>query len=105
MTNSGKCAFVLGIELLDDADGSVTLCQRRYVNDILKCFGMNDCKAVASPVDMRSRLVSIDSSTKDDDPLREAVGALIHLTTVTRFNIAYAMGYASRFMRSPQEEH
>ena len=29
MTDRGKCSFVLGIELLDDADGSVTLCQRR----------------------------------------------------------------------------
>ena len=62
MTDSGKCAFVLGIELLDGADGSVTLCQRRYVDDILKRFGMNDCKAVASPVDMSSRLVSSDAA-------------------------------------------
>ena len=26
MTDSGKCAFVLGIELLDGSNGSVTLC-------------------------------------------------------------------------------
>uniref|UniRef100_A0AAV1V8Y6 Integrase catalytic domain-containing protein n=1 Tax=Peronospora matthiolae TaxID=2874970 RepID=A0AAV1V8Y6_9STRA len=31
MTDSGKCAFVLGIELLDGEDGSVNMCQRRYV--------------------------------------------------------------------------
>ena len=31
MTDSGKCAFVLGIELLHGTDGSVTMCQRRYV--------------------------------------------------------------------------
>ena len=46
MTDSGKCAFVLGIELVDNDDGSVTMCQRRYVDDILKRFGMGDCKAV-----------------------------------------------------------
>ena len=34
MTDSGTCAFVLGIELLDGEDGSVTMCQRRYVDDI-----------------------------------------------------------------------
>ena len=54
MTDSGKCVFVLGIELLDDADVSVTLCQRRYVDDIIKRSGMNDCKTVTSPVDMSS---------------------------------------------------
>uniref|UniRef100_A0AAV1TKH6 Reverse transcriptase Ty1/copia-type domain-containing protein n=1 Tax=Peronospora matthiolae TaxID=2874970 RepID=A0AAV1TKH6_9STRA len=39
MTDSGKCAFVLGIELVDNDDGSVTMCQRRYVEDVLKRFG------------------------------------------------------------------
>ncbi|KAG4037019.1 hypothetical protein PC123_g27413 [Phytophthora cactorum] len=46
MTDSGKCAFVLGIELVDGPDGSVTMCQRRYVDDILKRFAMDACKAV-----------------------------------------------------------
>uniref|UniRef100_A0AAV1VIC9 Reverse transcriptase Ty1/copia-type domain-containing protein n=1 Tax=Peronospora matthiolae TaxID=2874970 RepID=A0AAV1VIC9_9STRA len=105
MTDSGKCAFVLGIELLDGEDGSVTLCQRRYVDDILKRFGMDDCKAVSSPVNMSSRLVSRDAATKVDAPFREAVGALMHLTTATRPDIAFAVGYVSRFMENPQEEH
>uniref|UniRef100_A0AAV1VBT5 Integrase catalytic domain-containing protein n=1 Tax=Peronospora matthiolae TaxID=2874970 RepID=A0AAV1VBT5_9STRA len=105
MTDSGKCAFVLGIELLDGEDGSVTLSQHRYVDDILKRFGMDDCKAVASPVDMSSRLVSSDAATKVDAPFREAVGALMHLTTATRPDIAFAVGYVSRLMENPQEEH
>ncbi|KAG2879434.1 Retrovirus-related Pol polyprotein from transposon TNT 1-94 [Phytophthora cactorum] len=46
MTDSGKCVFVLGIELVDGPDGSVTMCQRRYVDNILKRFGMDECKAV-----------------------------------------------------------
>ena len=75
MTDSGKCAFVLGIELLDGEDGSVTMCQRRYVDDVLKRFGMDECKAVASPVDVSSRLVSSNSASKIDVPFREAVGA------------------------------
>ena len=105
MTDSGKCTFVLGIELLDSEDGSVTLCLRRYVDDILKRFCMNDCKTVTSPVNMSSRLVSSDAATKVDAPFREAVGALMHLTTATRPDIAFAVGYVSRFMENPQEEH
>ena len=105
MTDSGKCAFVLGIELLDGEDGSVTMCQRRYVDDVLKRFGMDECKAVASPVDVSSRLVSSNSASKIDVPFREAVGALMHLTTATRPDIAYAVSFVSRFMENPQEEH
>uniref|UniRef100_A0AAV1U369 Integrase catalytic domain-containing protein n=1 Tax=Peronospora matthiolae TaxID=2874970 RepID=A0AAV1U369_9STRA len=105
MTDSGKCAFVLGIELLDGEDGSVTMCQRRYVDDVLKRFGMDECKAVASPVDVSSRLVPSNSASKVDVPFREAVSALMHLTTVTRPDIAYAVSFVSRFMEKPQEEH
>ena len=66
---------------------------------------MEDCKAVSSPVDMSSRLVSSDAATKVDAPFREAVGALMHLTTATHPDIAYAVGYVSRFMENPQEDH
>ncbi|KAG2956824.1 hypothetical protein PC118_g24293 [Phytophthora cactorum] len=105
MTDSGKCTFVLGIELVDGPDGSVTMCQRRYVDDILKRFGMDECKAVVSPVDISTRLISSDAATKVNAPFREAVGALMHLMTATRPDIAYAVGYVSRFMENPQEEH
>ncbi|KAG3092998.1 hypothetical protein PI125_g16978 [Phytophthora idaei] len=64
MTGSGKCAFVLGIELVDNADGSVALCQRRYVDDILKRFSMDECKAMVSPVDMSPRLVPSDAAAR-----------------------------------------
>uniref|UniRef100_H3H8R6 Reverse transcriptase Ty1/copia-type domain-containing protein n=1 Tax=Phytophthora ramorum TaxID=164328 RepID=H3H8R6_PHYRM len=66
---------------------------------------MDDCKAVVSPVDMSTRLVPSDAATKVNAPFREAVGALMHLMTATRPDIAYAVGYVSRFMENPQEEH
>ena len=105
MTDSGKCAFVLGIELVENADNSATMCQRRYVNDILKRFGMEDCKAVISPADISTRLIPSDAPTELNVPFREAVGALMHLTTATRPDIAFAVGYVSRFMENPQVEH
>ena len=46
-----------------------------------------------------------DASTKANVPFREAVGALMHLTTATRPDIAFAVGYVSRFMETPQVEH
>ena len=81
------------------------MCQRRYVDGILKRFGMGDCKAMVSPVDVSSRLISSGVATKTSAPFREAVGALMHLTTATRPDIAYAVSYVSRFMENPQEEH
>jgi len=81
------------------------VCQRRYIEDILKRFGMDDCKAVVSPADPSTRLVPSDSPATTNIPFREAVGALMHLMTATRPDIAFAVGYASRFMENPQAEH
>ena len=90
---------------MDNDDGSVTMCQRRYVDDILKRFGMDDCKAVISPTDISSRLLPSDALTKVNAPFREAVGALMHLMTATRPDIAFAVGYVSRFMEISHVEH
>jgi hypothetical protein len=104
MTDSGACKFVLGIELVDNADGSVTLCQRRYIDDILKRFGMEDCKPVATPVDISAKIHDDeDASRPADVPYREAVGALMHLMCATRPDIAFAVGMVSRFMESPKD--
>jgi hypothetical protein len=105
MTDSGTCKFVLGIELIDNADGSVTLCQRRYIDDILKRFGMEDCKPVATPVDISAKIDFDDESPLADVPFREAVGALMHLMCATRPDISFAVGMVSRFMESPKDVH
>ncbi|KAF1322207.1 Integrase catalytic core protein, partial [Globisporangium splendens] len=106
MTDSGACKFVLGIELIEHEDGSVTLCQRRYIGDILKRFGMEDSKAVASPVDISLKMMKGDAEVPAVDvPYREAVGALMHLMCATRPDIAFAVGMVARFMESPQDVH
>ena len=66
---------------------------------------MDKCKAVKSPVDTSSKLILSNSATKVDAPFREAVGDLMHLTTATRPDIAYAVNYVSRFMENPQVKH
>uniref|UniRef100_A0AAV1U8L1 Reverse transcriptase Ty1/copia-type domain-containing protein n=1 Tax=Peronospora matthiolae TaxID=2874970 RepID=A0AAV1U8L1_9STRA len=105
ITDGGKCVFVLGIEMVDNDNGSVTMRQRRYVEDVLKRFGMSDCKAVISPTDISSRLIPSTAATKIDAPFREAVGALMHLMTATRPDISFAVSHVSRFMENPQVEH
>jgi hypothetical protein len=106
MTDSSACKFVLGIELIEQEDGGVTLYQRRYIDDILKRFGMQDCKPVTSPVDISIKIVRDENQAPAVDvPYREAVGALMHLICATRPDIAFAVGMVARFMEAPQDAH
>ena len=45
---------ICGLNAFPCVDGSVTLCQRRYIDDILKRFGMEDSLAVASPISWKA---------------------------------------------------
>ena len=75
------------------------------MDDVLKLFGMSDCKSVISPTDISSRFIPSNAATKINAPFREAVGALMHLMTATLPDIAFAVSYVSRFMENPQVEH
>uniref|UniRef100_A0AAV1VG97 Reverse transcriptase Ty1/copia-type domain-containing protein n=1 Tax=Peronospora matthiolae TaxID=2874970 RepID=A0AAV1VG97_9STRA len=110
-TSDGHCVFVLvyvddvltaanvhlflGSSFLDGEDGSVTLCQRRYVDDILKRFGMEECKAVASPVDVSSRLMSSNTASKIDVPF---VKRISKKNTELRSSASFATYKAPRCM-------
>ena len=63
---------------------------------------MEECKAVTSPADMSTCLIPSKASIRVNAPFREAVGEIMHLATATRPDIAFAVGYVSRFMENPQ---
>uniref|UniRef100_A0AAV1T7T8 Uncharacterized protein n=1 Tax=Peronospora matthiolae TaxID=2874970 RepID=A0AAV1T7T8_9STRA len=56
MNDSGKCAFVLGIELVDNDNESMTMCQRRYVEDVEKTAAVKKTpRQAASSVEASGR--------------------------------------------------
>ena len=59
--------------------------QQQYTENILRKFGMNDCKATWTPVDVSTKLVKeIDSSDEVDQKLyQSAVGSLFYLSLST----------------------
>jgi len=66
---------------------------------------MAGCKAVATPMEERIKLSKQSTAAKVDATLyRSIVGGLRWLTH-TRPDIAFAVGYVSRFMEDPREDH
>jgi hypothetical protein len=104
MSDLGLLSFYLGIEVRQDA-GGITLRQAHYAKKILEMAGMTDCKAAATPMEERIRL-SRDSTAEEVDATlyRRIVGSLRYLIH-TRPDLTYAVGYVSRFLERPTEEH
>ena len=79
MTDSGTCKFVLGIELIDHEDGSVTLCQRRYVDDILRRFRHGRVQACGKSSRHQHKVLKFDPDSAATERL--IVKPLVHSCT------------------------
>ncbi|CAA0841943.1 cysteine-rich RLK (RECEPTOR-like protein kinase) 8 [Striga hermonthica] len=104
MSDLGQLSYYLGIEVKQGRD-SITLCQRGYARKLLERSGMADCKSCATPMEERLKLTKASTAAKVDATLyRSIVGGLRYLVH-TRPDIAFAVGYVSRFMEDPREDH
>lgn len=99
---SGTDGQFLGMKVTVNEDGSVVLSQQAYARRILRRFGMESSSHVSTPADCnRTNVCSCNSSDWVRFPYREAVGCLNFLATVTRPDIAFAVGVAGRFLQNP----
>jgi hypothetical protein len=104
MSDLGTLKYYLGIEVTQRS-GWITLGQSAYATKILEKAGLQDWNPSQTPMEVCLKL-----SKNSDSPLVDStfycilVGSLRYLVN-TRPDLAYAIGYVSRFMETPREEH
>jgi hypothetical protein len=104
MSDLGVLSFYLGIEVKQGPKG-ITLCQSAYAQRIVEKAGLEGCNPCATPMEPRLKLSKESSVPPVDCTMyRSLIGSLRHLVN-TRPDIAYAVGYMSRFMEKPTQEH
>lgn len=104
MSDLGIMSYFLGVEIEQLSNG-IFLTQRKYVLGILKRFGMDKSKAVATPMAANLNLSKADGTIEGDGKLfRSIVGSLLYLCT-TRPDIMLTTSILSRFMSKPSEIH
>jgi hypothetical protein len=87
----GELTFFLGLQVKQATDG-IFLSQTKYLKQILKKYGMEDCKPVSTPMITRCNLSSNDESPTVNQPeYRSMIGSLLYLTG-TRPDIMHAVG-------------
>ena len=104
----GKLKYFLGMKVVqDEASKSIWIGQPAYTEDVLKRFGMENCKPTSTPVNASSKL---QPATDQDEPVNQtefqsAIGSLMYLAVSTRPDIAYAVNNLAKFISKPQKEH
>jgi hypothetical protein len=104
MTDLGKLRFYLGLEVEQRSNGTM-VSQGAYALKILEATALAGCNLSHTPMEQRLKL-SKSSTAPAIDPTEywRIVGALRYLVN-TRPDLAYAVGYVSRFMEKPTVEH
>uniref|UniRef100_A0ACD5UHC9 Uncharacterized protein n=1 Tax=Avena sativa TaxID=4498 RepID=A0ACD5UHC9_AVESA len=104
MSDLGLLSFYLGIEVHQDHSG-IKLRQTAYAKRVVELAGLTDCNLALTPMEERLKL-SRDSTAEEVDATqyRRLVGSLRYLAH-TRPDLAFSIGYISRFMQRPTTEH
>jgi hypothetical protein len=113
LTDLGDIHWLLGIEIKwDREEQSISLTQRSYIDAIIRRFGLEDAKAVATPMEPNAQYsrtqcpaTTLEYAKMKDVPYREAIGSLMYAAIATRPDIAYAVGILSRFSDNPGLVH
>ena len=101
MKDLGDLQYILGILVERDKNG-IYLSQVTYIEKVLATFGMEECKRVVTPALDPPGTES--PKLESDVPYKQAIGSLLYISTRTRPDIAYAVGYVACQMHDPTEE-
>lgn len=97
----------LGMEITKTDDG-LTLTQITYAKKVLEKYGMENCRPVDTPIELKKNKKIPNFNTKAKDrpklPYREIVGSLQHLACKTRPDLAFAVNYVNRSVENPTNE-
>jgi len=104
VSNLGVLSYYLGIEV-QQSTASINICQGAYVKKLLYTTGLVDSNPTRTPMEARLQLRKAGTTmTVDSTNYHSIVGSLRYLVN-TRPDLAYSIGYVSRFMEPPREEH
>jgi hypothetical protein len=81
MSLLGELSFFLGLQI-HQSNQEIFISQTKYIREMLKRFGMEDCKPIITPMQTSCKLSKDDDSKSTDQrQYRSMTGSLLYVTT------------------------
>jgi hypothetical protein len=104
MSLLGELSFFLGLQIRQRNQG-VFISQTKYIREMLKRFGMEDCKPVITPMQTSCKLrKDDDSKSTDHRQYKSMIDNLLYVTT-SRPYVMQEVGQVARFQATPKDSH
>jgi hypothetical protein len=104
MSLLGELSFFLGLQICQSNQG-IFISQTKYIREMLKRFGMEDCKPIITPMQTSCKLRKDDDSKYTNQrQYRSMIGSLLYVTA-SRPDVMQVVGQVARFQVAPKESH
>nr|GFA80745.1 retrovirus-related Pol polyprotein from transposon TNT 1-94 [Tanacetum cinerariifolium] len=104
MSMMGEMKFFLGLQVNQFSNG-IFINQSKYILDILKRFGMENCDTVPTPIVEQVKLkLDLVGKPVDHTDYRSMIGSSMYVTS-SRPDIMFATCLCARYQANPNEHH
>nr|GEY96508.1 hypothetical protein [Tanacetum cinerariifolium] len=104
MSMMGEMKFFLGLQVNQFSNG-IFINQSKYILDILKRFGMENCDTIPTPMVEQAKLkLDFVGKPVDHTDYRSMIGSLMYVTS-SRPDIMFATCMFARYQANPNEHH
>nr|GEV54597.1 hypothetical protein [Tanacetum cinerariifolium] len=104
MSMMGEMTFFLGLQV-NQFSNEIFINQSKYILDILKRFGMENCDTIPTPMVEQAKLkLDLVGNLVDHTDYRSMIGSLMYVTS-SRPDIMFATCMCARYQANPNEYH
>jgi Asp-tRNA(Asn)/Glu-tRNA(Gln) amidotransferase C subunit len=99
-----ELSFFMVLQIRQSNQG-IFIFQTKYIREMIKRFGMEDCKSITTPMQTNCKLrKDDDSKSTDQRKYKSMIGILLYVTT-SRPDVMQAVGQVAQFQATPKESH
>ena len=104
MSDVSVLSYYLGIDVRQGKE-ALTLGQSTYASKLLERSDMAECKPCLTLMEEQLKLTKASTTAKVYATLYQSIVGCLRYLVHTWPDIVFAMGYVSRFMEDPREDH